>query len=143
MSFFATHEELLDRAQRAIAERVYWSAYPESPSPKVWGEAAAPDGKAAFEALLGQDFPVPGSGPRIAPEKSPFGIDLGVRYATTPAAELIANASAALPAWRDAGVQTRTGVGLEILDRLKGRVFELANAVHATTGQPFVMAFQA
>ncbi|MEV6971385.1 phenylacetic acid degradation protein PaaN [Hamadaea sp. NPDC051192] len=143
MSFFATHEELLDRAQRAIAERVYWSAYPESPSPKVWGEAAAPDGKAAFEALLGQDFPLPGSGARIAPEKSPFGIDLDVRYATTPAAELIANASAALPAWRDAGVQTRTGVGLEILDRLKGRVFELANAVHATTGQPFVMAFQA
>ncbi|MEV0273108.1 phenylacetic acid degradation protein PaaN [Hamadaea sp. NPDC050747] len=143
MSFFATHEELLDRAQRAIAERVYWSAYPESPSPKVWGEAAAPDGKAAFEALLGQDFPLPGSGERIAPEKSPFGIELGVRYATTPAAELIANASAALPAWREAGVPTRTGVGLEILDRLKGRVFELANAVHATTGQPFVMAFQA
>jgi phenylacetic acid degradation protein paaN len=143
MSFFATHEELLTRAQRAISERVYWSAYPESPSPKVWGEAAAPEGKAAFEALLGHDFPLPGSGPRVAPERSPFGIDLDVRYATTPAAELVANASAALPAWRDAGVQTRTGVGLEILDRLRGRVFELANAVHATTGQPFVMAFQA
>jgi phenylacetic acid degradation protein paaN len=144
MSFFATHEELLDQALRAISERTYWSAYPESPSPKVWGESAAPDGKAAFEALLGQDFPLsPGSGPRIAPERSPFGIDLGVRYATMPAADLIAAASAALPAWRDAGVQERAGVCLEILDRLKGRVFELANAVHATTGQPFVMAFQA
>jgi len=143
MSFFATHEELLGRALRAISERTYWSAYPESPSPKVWGENAAADGKAAFKALLGQDFGLPGSGPRVAPERSPFGIELGVRYATTPAAELISAASAALPAWRDAGVQERAGVCLEILDRLKGRVFELANAVHATTGQPFVMAFQA
>ena len=147
MSFFATHEELLNHALRAISERAYWSAYPESPSPKVWGENAAADGKAAFEALLGREFPLSaagaGSGPRIAPERSPFGIELGVRYATTPAAELISAASAALPAWRDAGVQERAGVCLEILARLKGRVFELANAVHATTGQPFVMAFQA
>lgn len=143
MSFFATHEELLGQALRAISERAYWSAYPESPSPKVWGESAAPDGKAAFEALLGQEFPLAGPGPRIAPEKSPFGIDLGISYATASADELVTAASAALPAWRDAGVQGRAGVCLEILARLKGRVFELANAVHATTGQPFVMAFQA
>ena len=32
---FATHEELLTRALRAITERGYWSAYPESPSPKA------------------------------------------------------------------------------------------------------------
>jgi phenylacetic acid degradation protein paaN len=34
-------------------------------------------------------------------------------------------------------------VCLEILDRLHGRVFELANAVQHTSGQAFVMAFQA
>src|SRR5262249_56598998 len=32
---------------------------------------------------------------------------------------------------------------LEVLDRLHGRVFELANAVQHTSGQAFVMAFQA
>jgi phenylacetic acid degradation protein paaN len=146
MSFFATHEELLNQALRAIAERAYWSAYPESPSPKVWGETAAPEGKAAFEALLGQDFPLPGvqaGAETLAPERSPFGIDLGVRYPKTSVDALVSAASAALPGWRDAGVPARTGVGLEILDRLKARVFELANAVHATTGQAFVMAFQA
>ena len=145
MSFFATHEELLHQALRAIAERAYWSAYPESPSPKVWGETAAPEGKAAFEALLHQDFALPGvsADETVAPEKSPFGIDLGVRYPKIGVDTLIANASAALQGWRDAGVDARTGVCLEILDRLKARVFELGNAVHATTGQPFVMAFQA
>jgi phenylacetic acid degradation protein paaN len=143
MSFFATHEELLDHALRAISERTYWSAFPESPSPKVWGDSATADGKAAFEALLGKDFPLPGAGERISSERSPFGIDLGVRYPRIPVGDLISAATRALPSWRDAGVRARVGVCLEILDRLKGRVFELANAVHATTGQPFVMAFQA
>src|SRR5690606_21001482 len=56
---------------------------------------------------------------------------------------LLANATAALPAWRDIGPRGRAGVCLEILDRLHQHTFELANAVHATTGQAFVMAFQA
>ena len=48
-----------------------------------------------------------------------------------------------MKAWRDAGPEVRTGVCLEILDRLHARVFELANAVQHTSGQAFVMAFQA
>ena len=44
---------------------------------------------------------------------------------------------------RGVGPEGRVGVCLEILDRLHGRVFELANAVQHTSGQPFVMAFQA
>ncbi|MEU7865050.1 phenylacetic acid degradation protein PaaN, partial [Nonomuraea sp. NPDC049141] len=47
------------------------------------------------------------------------------------------------PAWRDAGPQARAGVCLEILDRLHKHIFELANAVQFTSGQAFVMAFQA
>ena len=143
-ALFATHEELLNHALRAITERGYWSAFPESPSPKVYGESAAPEGKAAFESLLGKDFPLdqPGTD-RVAPEKSPLGIALDVSYPRTDPDTLIANAVEALPGWRDAGPQARAGVCLEILSRLHKRVFELANAVHATTGQPFVMAFQA
>lgn len=141
---FATHEELLTGALRAITERGYWSAYPESPSPKVYGETAAADGKAAFTALLGKDFPLDQPADEwVAPERSPFGMPLGVRYPRTGPDALIAAARAALPSWRDAGPRTRAGVCLEILARLHKRVFELANAVHATTGQAFVMAFQA
>ena len=144
MDFFATHEELLTTAVRAISERGYWSAYPESPSPKVYGENAAAEGKAAFEALLGKDFPLDQpSADRVSPERSPLGIALDVRYPRTDPDQLIANAQTAWRGWRDASPSTRAGVALEILSRLHKRVFELANAVHATTGQAFVMAFQA
>ncbi|MEV4544917.1 phenylacetic acid degradation protein PaaN [Micromonospora echinaurantiaca] len=139
------HADTLDRALTAITERGYWSAYPESPSPRVYGETAAADGKAAFEAYLGGDFPLdqPGAGARVATETSPFGVTLDVRYPHAGADELVAAATAALPAWRDAGPRARVGVCLEILDRLHKHIFELANAVQFTSGQAFVMAFQA
>ncbi|WP_198348024.1 phenylacetic acid degradation protein PaaN [Plantactinospora sp. KBS50] len=142
---YAAHAETLTRALHAITERGYWSAYPESPSPRVYGEHAAAEGEAAFQAYLGADFPLdqPGTRDRVATETSPFGIDLHVRYPHGEPAELIAAATAALPAWRDAGPQARVGVCLEILSRLHRHVFELANAVQFTSGQAFVMAFQA
>ncbi len=143
--YFTAHRETLDRAVRAIAERTYWSAYPESPSPKVYGETAAADGEAAFPAYLGNDFPLdqPGTTGWVATESSPFGVDLGVRYPHPDVDVLLAAAQRGMPAWRDAGPQTRVGVCLEILHRLHGSIFELANAVQFTTGQAFVMAFQA
>lgn len=140
---YERHTDTLTRALTAIAERDFWSAYPESPSPRVYGETAAADGKAAFESYLGKPFPLEAPGDRVATETSPFGIELGIEYPHTGVDTLIAAATAALPAWRDAGPRTRAGVCLEILARLHQHVFELANAVHATSGQAFVMAFQA
>ena len=142
---YVANKATLDRALQAIAERSYWSAYPESPSPKVYGETAAADGAAAFQAYLGRDFPIdqPGTTDRVATETSPFGVDLGVRYPHADADALIDAAKAAMPAWRDAGPATRAGVCVEIVNRLHQHVFELANAVQFTSGQAFVMAFQA
>ncbi len=144
-ALFDKHRETLDKALGAISDRGYWSAFPESPSPKVYGESAAPEGEAAFRAYLGNDFPLdqPGTTDRVATESSPFGVPLDVRYPHSNIDALLAAATAALPAWRDAGPQARAGVCLEILARLHANVFELANAVQYTTGQPFVMAFQA
>ncbi|GAA0814965.1 phenylacetic acid degradation protein PaaN [Spirilliplanes yamanashiensis] len=140
---FAQHADTLARARDAIRERAYWSAYPESPSPRVYGETAAADGQAAFEAYLGKPFPLGRDGEPVATERSPFGVELGVSYPHADADTLVATAAAALPAWRDAGPQARAGVVLEILHRLHTHIFELANAVQFTTGQAFVMAFQA
>ncbi len=144
------HRDRLDAAVAASASRGYYSAFDESPSPRVYGENAAAEGKAAYEAWLGGDFPLstPGSDGTVATERSPFGIDLGVRYPRVHSSDesidaLLAGAEAGKRAWRDAGPEGRTGVCLEILDRLHGRVFELANAVQHTSGQAFVMAFQA
>ncbi|MFI5906168.1 phenylacetic acid degradation protein PaaN [Dactylosporangium sp. NPDC051541] len=143
---FTSHADTLERALTAIAERAYWSNYPESPSPRVYGEHAAAEGEAAFRAYLGTDFPLkdqPGITDWVATESSPFGIALDVRYPRIDLDLGFAALAEGMPAWRAAGPQTRAGVGLEILARLHKAAFELANAVHATTGQAFVMAFQA
>jgi phenylacetic acid degradation protein paaN len=140
------HREKLDAAVAACASREYYSAYDESPSPRVYGETAAGEGKAAFEAWLGTDFPLttPGSDGTVSTERSPYGFDLGVSYPRAHDVDaLLGAATAGMKAWRDAGPVARVGVGIEILDRLHQRVFELANAVQHTSGQAFVMAFQA
>jgi phenylacetic acid degradation protein paaN len=140
-----THADTLAKARAAIAERGYWSAYPESPSPRVYGESAAADGRKAFEAYLGSAFPLeqPGTTGEVSSEISPFGVDLGVTYPHGDVDALVLAARAAMPEWRDAGPDVRAAVCIEILNRLHEHIFELANAVHVTTGQAFVMAFQA
>lgn len=142
---FQRHRETLDKAVEAIHGRHFFTAYPESPSPKVYGEDAAPAGKAAFESYLGKDFPIdgPGAGERVATETSPYGIELGVGYPHADADALVAAARAAMAPWSARSVQERAGVCLEILDRINRRSFEIAHAVHHTSGQAFVMAFQA
>lgn len=144
-ALIAKHASTIDRAHAAIADRGYWSAYAESPSPKVYGETAAPDGQAAFEAYLGKPFPLdqPGTTGQVGTEVSPFGVALGVTYPHGDVDALVAAAKAAMPSWRDAGPEARTAVCVEILARLHEHIFELANAVQFTTGQAFVMAFQA
>jgi phenylacetic acid degradation protein paaN len=142
---YETHRDLLDRAIQATRERDYWSAFPESPSKSVYGEDAAPAGERAFTALLGKPFPieVPGAVGSVSSERSPFGLELGVSYPRADPLALVGAARAATPAWRAAGPYGRAGVATEIIKRINARSFELAHAVQHTTGQAFVMAFQA
>lgn len=142
---FEKHQATLDAAVTAIHGRGYWTPYPEMPSPKVYGETAADDGKKAFEACLGKEFELgqPGVTGWTSPERSPYGIALDVRYPVSTPAVLVEAAQAAMPAWRKVGAQGRVGVCLEILDRLNKRSFEIAHAVMMTSGQGWMMAFQA
>ncbi len=144
-SFFESHRETLEKAVQAIGQRGYWSAYPEMPSGKVYGETANDDGKAAFEARLNTHFDIdqPGTVGKVGSEVSPFGITLGITYPKINADVLLPAMLQAKEAWRRASCETRAGVCLEILSRLNKRSFEIAFAVHHTTGQPFMMAFQA
>jgi phenylacetic acid degradation protein paaN len=139
------HRETLDRALAAIRDRGYWSAYPESPSPKVYGEGAAEAGRQAYEAHLGRRFDLeqPGTTGWVGAERSPYGPELGVSYPHPDLDVLLPAMAAAVPAWRDAGPLARAAVCLEIVRRINARSFEIANAVMHTTGQAFVMAFQA
>jgi phenylacetic acid degradation protein paaN len=142
---FERHRELLDKAVAAIANRGYWSAFPESPSPKVYGEGAAEAGRSAYDALLNKPFALtlPGASGSVGGETSPYGMALGVTYPKVDIDALLAAVTKAEQAWRKAGPETWVGVSLEILTRINKRSFEIAHAVMHTTGQAFVMAFQA
>jgi phenylacetic acid degradation protein paaN len=139
------HRATLERALTAIAERGYWSPYPESASPKVYGEGAAEAGKAAYDALLGKPFPIeqPGTVGAVGGERSPYGVDLGVTYPKADLDALFAAIAKAQASWRAAGPEAWVGVCIESLARINRASFEIANAVMHTTGQAFLMAFQA
>src|SRR4051812_31084837 len=141
------HREALEAALRAVSSREYHSRYPESPSPRVYGEGAAEAGQQAFEAHLTRRFEELADQPAIdgwvGDEVSPFGPALRVEYPHPGLPELLRAVTRGQSAWRDVGPEVRAAVCLEALDRIHARTFEIAHAVMHTSGQPFVMAFQA
>jgi phenylacetic acid degradation protein paaN len=144
-SLFERHRETLEGAVAATAARTYWSAYPEVPSGKIYGETARADGQAAFEAYLNKPFQLdqPGTSGTVGGEVSPYGMPLGITYPMADLGVLLPVMRSAVAAWAGADPETRVGIALEIIERLNKRSFEMANAVMHTTGQGFMMAFQA
>ncbi|HVE51089.1 MAG TPA: phenylacetic acid degradation protein PaaN [Casimicrobiaceae bacterium] len=142
---FEKHRPTLDRALQAIAERSYWSAYPESPSPRNYGEDAVEAGKAAFDALLNKPFDLDqkGATKMVGRERSPYGFDLGITYPQPSIDAMFETIDAAAQAWRKGGPEAWVGVSLEILQRINRESATLAHAVMHTTGQAYMMAFQA
>jgi len=143
--FFQRHRETLERACKANAGRHAFSAYPEVPSGRVYGENARIDGQKAFEARRGTTCRLgqPGVVDSVSTERSPYGLDLGTAYEKSDVDQLVAGSVAAGPDWAEASPAVRVGVLLEMLHRLNARSFEMAFAVMHTTGQGFMMAFQA
>ncbi|MYU07654.1 phenylacetic acid degradation protein PaaN [Streptomyces sp. SID8366] len=142
----AKHRPTLDQALEAIRTRAYWSPHPEHP--KAYGEHGSLDaaaGKAAFDALLGTrlDLGQAGTDDWVGGEISPYGIELDVSYPHADLDVLLPAMKAGQPAWRDAGAEVRAVVCLEILKRVSDRTHEFAHAVMHTSGQAFMMAFQA
>ena len=139
------HASTLQSALAAIADRGYWSAFNEMPSPKAYGETAMADGKAFFEQLLGKDFTLdqPGSTGWHGGEVSPYGVALNVRYPVCDIDGLVAAGHKAMDPWQQVGLEARTGICIEMLTRLNQQSFAIAHAVMMTTGQGFMMAFQA
>lgn len=142
----AQHRPTLDQALEAIRTRAYWSPHPEHP--KAYGENGSlsmAEGKAAFDALLGSrlDLGQPGTDDWVGGEVSPYGIELGVTYPHADVDVLLPAMRAGQRAWRDAGAEMRALVCLEILKRIADRTHAFAHAVMHTSGQAFMMAFQA
>ena len=145
MTLFEKHNKTLSRALDEIKNRGFWSPYFEIPSSKVYGEGTKETANESFKAQLNNKFEIKGleSDKYIGKEISPYGFDLGITYPSIKADKLVEDSKIAMKQWKNVSLDERTGICLEMLDRINKKSFEIANAVMHTTGQPYMMAFQA
>ena len=147
MSLFEKHHPKLEEAIKALHERTFYAAFPEHPSPAIYGENADANGQASFKGSLGKKFEeLKQDNPQgwVGQEESPYlQEELKISYPSFPVSELIARSSKAFHTWRKISPEDRAGILIESLDRIKNRFFEIAYATMHTTGQGFMMAFQA
>jgi phenylacetic acid degradation protein paaN len=146
-TLFEKHKALIEQATSALHVRTFYAAFPEHPAPAVYGETADADGQAKFKSHLGKKFDElkqAGATAWAGQEESPYLQEpLGIAYPIFSVSTLIDNAAHSFGGWRKASADTRAGVLLESLDRVKQRFFEIAYATMHTTGQGYMMAFQA
>ena len=138
-------KERLEAAYAAQQSRTYFAAWPESP--RAYAEDGMAQGLSAFQSLLTQNFTEllqEGSEGWVGDEVSPYMMTgLGVQYPKFAPEVLIANAKSAQKVWSKTPADVRAVVLLDALDRVALRFFEIAYATMHTTGQSFMMSFQA
>ncbi|MBK7412632.1 MAG: phenylacetic acid degradation protein PaaN [Ignavibacteria bacterium] len=140
----AAHHATLVNAMKANVERTFHAHWPEAPSGKIYGETANDDGLAAFQGQLNNRFDrLPAEQSWIGEESSPYGFSLGITYPQIALDDLISRASAAQTAWQSLTPEDRASILVEALERGAKRFFEIGYATQHTTGQGFVMGFQA
>lgn len=147
-TLFDKHQGTIERAIEAVHKREFYAQYPEMPSPQVYGETAEADQKKLYELQPGAKFD------RLkqthdtwitSDEESPFTMQkLSISYpAFSEAGKYITAVQAAWSDWRKTDAKTRAGVLLESLERVKGSFYEVAFSTMHTTGQSYMMSFQA
>ena len=138
-------KERLEAAYAAQQSRTYFAAWPESP--RAYAEDGMAQGLSAFQSLLTQNFAEllqDGSQGWVGDEVSPYMMTgLGIQYPKFAPEVLIANAKSAQKVWSKTSADIRAAVLLDALDRVALRFFEIAYATMHTTGQSFMMSFQA
>lgn len=143
---YEQHQATLNAAIEANRTRVFHAHWPEPPSGKIYGETAQEDGLNAFKASLNGPFALPnqhGSNGTIGGEHSPYGLPLNIDYPDYSADTLITNAQQALTQWKNLSLQERAGILIECLERASKHFFAIGFSTMHTTGQGFIMAFQA
>jgi phenylacetic acid degradation protein paaN len=147
VNLFEKHQATLAKAIDALHARTFFAAFPENPTPALYGESADSQGKEKFQSMMGKKFEElnqPDAKGWIGEEESPYTQDkLDITYPSMPVNVLITRSTLAFHSWRKVSAQDRAAILMESLDRLKGRFFEIAYATMHTTGQGFMMAFQA
>lgn len=147
MSLYKKHDSTINKAIRALHDRTFFAAYPEHPAPAVYGETADADGQSKFKAIVGKKFEeLKQENPSgwAGQEESPYMQEaLNISYPTFTVPVLIDRATKSFHQWRKVDIHERAGLLVETLERVKARFFEIAYATMHTTGQGYMMAFQA
>lgn len=145
MPLTETYKQIIDSAVSAIHKRTFYAAYPEHP--KAYGEDAPKKGQEEFNALVGKNFEgllQQRSAGFAGEEISPYTMEpLNIRYPLFAVDDLIANAEKAFQSWKKISPDDRANVLVDSLERVKGKFFTIAHATQHTTGQSFIMSFQA
>lgn len=143
-NLYQKHKDLLDDAMEALSTRQFFSPYPEHP--KAYDQELDAQGKDAFGRLLNLDFTElhQDADQWIGEEVSPlWQTGIGVRYPSISSDLYVAKSQVAFKEWKTISLRDRAGLLVESLERVRARFFELAYATIHTTGQSFMMAFQA
>lgn len=145
---FLRHQDILHNAIKAIHAREFYAQYPEAPSGKVYGEDANEKQLSLYTNQLGKEFCglLQETDSIISSsEVSPYTLEkLAIEYPVSQNPEsYITRATAAMHSWKDTSAEARAGLLIESLERIKSRFFEIAYATMHTTGQSFMMSFQA
>jgi len=145
MALSSAYSEIISNAIKAIHARTFFAQYPEHP--KAYGEEAPAKGQVAFDAQRNQKFEgllQTNAAEWIGEEVSPFTMEaLGVTYPAFDTDTLVVRSGRAFEQWRKLSADDRAEVLVDALERIKNRFFEIAFATQHTTGQSFIMSFQA
>jgi phenylacetic acid degradation protein paaN len=140
-----SQNNMIEQAIRAQKNRTFFAAYPENP--KAYAEDANQKGLEAFQKQLNQNFNLGADESHsswVGEEVSPYMmVGLGIRYPQFATEELVNRAKAAWPSWKATHADQRGEILTDALNRVSNRFFEIAYATMHTTGQSFVMSFQA
>jgi phenylacetic acid degradation protein paaN len=136
----------IEKALDALAKREFYAHYPEND--KEYGEEAKNNGLAMFQSQMGSIFSrLKQEGDTLlkGEETSPFLQEpLNISYpAYSSADKAVEMALNAFSVWKKTTPEVRAGLLVEALESLKNYFFEIAYATMHTTGQAFMMSFQA
>ena len=139
------HKERIEQAIKALQERTFYAPYPENP--KAYDAEADAQGKEAFQKAMSNPFVglnEEGNTGFIGEEVSPYMmVGLGVQYPQFSIDTIMSRAKEAHAEWSKIDVEKRADLLIDMLDAVSKRFFELGYATMHTTGQSFVMSFQA
>jgi phenylacetic acid degradation protein paaN len=146
MNLRKKHDQIISDAIKAIHDRGYYTPYPENP--KAYNEDLANEAKRFIPMLMNNNFnellQTNTTTEWIGTEVSPYlQTGIGIKYPKPELSKLLDLSKVAMSNWSTTDSDFRIGILVEMLEKIKNRFFDIAYATMHSTGQSFMMSFQA